>query len=77
MPSFWMKDMLFPIDIIWINDDLNVVSIDGELSPETYPTTFSPSEPVKYVFEAPSGFSKKNSVKIGDKVKFIRVLGLP
>src|SRR3954465_15494311 len=32
MPSFWMKDMLFPIDIVWINGD-RIVDITDNVKP--------------------------------------------
>lgn len=67
---FWMKDMKFPIDIIWINENLSIVHIEEGVIPETYPITFkSPSES-KYVLEVSSGFSSKNNFKIGDRVEF-------
>ncbi|MFA6341035.1 MAG: DUF192 domain-containing protein, partial [Candidatus Paceibacterota bacterium] len=38
--GFWMKDMLFPIDIIWADADLNVVGIEKDALPSTYPEVF-------------------------------------
>lgn len=70
--SFWMKDMLFPIDIIWIDEEFRVVSVDKNLSPDTYPATFSSPSPVRYVLEVNSGFSVRNNVKNGDKLIFTR-----
>lgn len=69
--AFWMKDMLFPIDIIWIRDDGEVVYVKKNLGPASYPATFRPEENAKYVLEVPAGFSLKNNLKLGDKVKFI------
>src|SRR3990167_703443 len=34
---FWMKDMKFPIDIVWINADKKVIDLDVNVSPATYP----------------------------------------
>lgn len=68
--GFWMKDMLFPIDIIWMDEDLIVVYVDKNLSPDTYPTIFYPPSPVKYILEVNSGFSDRNNVKIGDELIF-------
>lgn len=68
--SFWMKDMNFPIDIIWINKDLKVVYIKKNALPESYPETYSPSENAKYVLEVVSDFSEKNDLKAGDSVIF-------
>lgn len=34
---FWMQDMTFPIDIIWLNDDARIVQIREHFTPENYP----------------------------------------
>ena|SRR3989338_3297452 len=71
---FWMKDMNFPIDIIWIDGDLKVIYIKKDARPEFYPETYGPDpslEDVKYVLEVVSGFSDKNNLQVGDKIEFI------
>jgi len=69
--SFWMKDMNFPIDIIWISDDFKVVYIKKNATPESYPETFTPEQNAKYVLEVLAQFSEKNNLKVGDKVEFL------
>ncbi len=64
--SFWMKDMRFPIDIVWFGADWRVVDITADATPESFPRTFSPQEPAQYVLEVPAGFAAAHSVKIGD-----------
>src|SRR3989344_5449421 len=68
--SFWMKDMKFPIDIIWIGEDLYVLYIKKDTRPESYPETFGPDKNSKYVLEVVSGFAEKNNLKEGDEVEF-------
>ncbi len=68
--AFWMKDMNFPIDIIWISEDLHVIYIKKDAKPELYPETYGPSMNAKYVLEVPSGFSDANNVKEGDSILF-------
>lgn len=68
--SFWMKDMNFPIDIIWINENLKVVYIKKDARPESYPESYGPDTNAKYVLEVASGFSEKNNLKVGDSVLF-------
>jgi len=68
---FWMKDMDFSIDIIWISEDLRIVAIKKDASPSSYPESFYPTEDAKYVLEVISGFSEKNNLKEGDSVKFL------
>ena len=69
--SFWMKDMNFPIDIVWISSDMKVVYIKKNATPETYPEAFIPDVDAKYVLEISAGFSDKNNLKVGDSLKFI------
>ena len=73
-PSFWMKDMLIAIDIIWINDG-EIVKIDKNVEPEPGKSTaeltlYYPSEPIDYVLEVNAGFSDGNGIKLGDQVNF-------
>ena len=66
--SFWMKEMNFPIDILWLNKDSEVVYIKENATPESYPETFIPSSPDRFVLEVPAGFVKKYEVILGEKV---------
>ncbi len=66
--GIWMKDMLFPIDIVWINDDLEVVHIESNVQPDTYPEIFAPDEPARFVFEANAFFADVFKLRIGDRV---------
>ncbi len=69
--SFWMKDMLFPIDIIWIDENWKVVDIEPNVSPNTYPKIFVPNAPAKYVLEISAGESVKNGITIGEQVNIL------
>ena len=66
--GFWMKDMLFSIDIIWIDSSYNIVSIKENATPESYPEVFYPASPVKYVLEVSAGFAATHSIAEGSKV---------
>ncbi len=68
--SFWTKDMHFAIDIIWLDDNWQIVDITPNLAPETFPKTFSPSSPAHYVLEVNAGFSATHNLNIGDKITF-------
>jgi len=65
---FWMKDMLFPIDILWLSGTGEVVDMRKNVSPATYPEVFTPIAPSRYVLELPAGFAEAYSVKVGDVV---------
>lgn len=68
--GFWMKDMNFSIDIIWISSDFKIVGLQKSLSPETYPQVYYPDAPAQYVLEISADESEKLNVKIGDLVEF-------
>lgn len=68
--GFWMKDMLFSLDIIWISAHGTVVYIEKSVAPSTYPTTFTPTVPARYVLEVPAGFSEEHNIFVGSKVRF-------
>ena len=68
--SFWMKDMSYPIDIVWIDADKKIVQIDSNISPNTFPRTFKPITPVLYVLETSALFSEKNMLHVGDVLSF-------
>ena len=65
--GFWMKDMKFPIDIIWISNS-EVIYVLSNLNPDSYPTIFSPPEPVSQVLEVKAGTILRLNVVEGDKV---------
>lgn len=69
--GIWMKDMKYPIDIIWINNKKEVVHIVHQATPDSYPRkTFKPKEMARYVLEVPAGVAKKHSIGVGDKAEF-------
>ncbi len=66
--SFWMKDMNFPLDFIWIRSG-RVVQISTNV-PATQPAvTLTPDSLVDQVLEIPAGFIDKNGIKVGDEVR--------
>jgi len=65
---FWMKDMNFPIDIVWIGEDLRIVYVKENATPESFPEAFSPDIFARYVLEVNAGTTKSKKFKIGDKV---------
>ncbi|MBP9771513.1 MAG: DUF192 domain-containing protein [Candidatus Pacebacteria bacterium] len=63
--GFWMKDMLFSIDMAWLNEDFCIIYLARNVSPDTYPTVFAPSVPALYVIEAKAGFFGSHNLKKG------------
>lgn len=74
---FWMKDMLFPIDIVWLNDDI-VVKISKDLKPEGAKpiNIYSSDVPVNNVLEIKAGRAEELKLKINDRVVFSKYQGL-
>jgi uncharacterized protein len=72
-PSFWMKDMRFSIDIIWINNG-RIIGIEQNLqSPGiahkgTTPIRYPAPGAVTDVLEAQAGWTAAHGVGIGDFV---------
>ena len=69
---FWMPDMHFALDMIWIQDG-KVADIDENVSNDFNPAApkfYSPSSPVRYVLEVNAGFSLRHGIHVGDAVIF-------
>ncbi len=63
--GFWMKDMLVPIDIFWLDEHRQVVSFISNLATSTYPNVFYPSAPAQYVLETRAGFAGLHTIATG------------
>ena len=68
---FWMKEMKFPIDIVWIDENSQIIFIEKSVQPESYPNSFGPEQKSQYVLEIPAGFSEKNNLQVNDQVEFL------
>ena len=67
---FWMKDMLFSLDIIWISSNGTIVDLieDADLCNGPICLPIIPDAKAKYVLEVNAGFSENIGIDIGDKV---------
>lgn len=68
--GIWMLDMKFVIDVIWLNDQKRIISIEQNISPDTYPQTFQPEGEAKYIIEVDAGYVSRNNIQIGDRASF-------
>lgn len=72
IPYFWMKDMQFDLDFLWIDRD-KIVDITANVPAQTGAAdselrVYAPKVPVTHVLEIPAGDSRKRNIAIGDTV---------
>lgn len=68
-PSFWMKNTLIPLDMIFINSENKIVDILlAEPCKKDPCKSYTPKADAKYVLEVNAGFSERHNAKIGDEV---------
>ncbi len=70
--SFWMLNMQFSIDLIWLDRNMRVVDITRDAMPSHSifsSKSYSPRSPAMYVIEACSGFASSSKLKLGNKIR--------
>ncbi len=73
--SFWMKNTLLPLDLLFIDDGGRVVGIIERAEPLTL-TPRDPGVPSRYVLEVNGGWAARHGVRPGDRVRFENVARL-
>lgn len=68
--AIWMKDMKFPIDVIWISAAHNIVAIERNFKPSSYPDKRINQNPARYVLEIKAGQSKVLKLGLDQPVHF-------
>ena len=75
--AFWMRDMRFPLDFIWISEECTVADITRDV-PAPEPDTpvsrlpkYESEEPAAYNFEVNAGEAERHGVQVGDPVTFV------
>jgi uncharacterized membrane protein (UPF0127 family) len=70
--AFWMKEMDFGLDFVWINDN-QIVGITPDVPPPLNSSTtlplYYPPSPVNWVLEVNSGWDKANNITVGDQAE--------
>ncbi len=67
--SFYMKNTYIPLDIIYIDNDKYIVSIQKDAKPLDQ-TSLPSGVPAQYVLEINAGLTQKWSLEIGDRMEF-------
>ena len=79
-PPFWMKEMRFALDLVWIGNDCKVVDITARVpiaapgTPLSKLPSYASRDPAAYTFEINAGEAEKHGIAIGARVRFS---GLP
>lgn len=67
--SFWMKDTYIPLDIAFLNNNLEIVDIQT-MKPHDE-TEVKSSKPASYALEVNKGYFNKYNIKVGDRVSLV------
>lgn len=67
---FWMKDMNFAIDMIWMDEQKKVITVAENVGPDTYPNTFCPETPAKYGLEIKANSASSLGIVTGVELQF-------
>jgi uncharacterized membrane protein (UPF0127 family) len=67
--TFWMKNTLIPLDMIFIRSDMTIARIEPDTVPESLDPVSS-GEPVIAVFEIAGGESARLGIAEGDRVQW-------
>ena len=79
--SFWMREMRFDLDFVWIGDGCEVVDIHARVpAPATGADVgdlpiYSSEPPARYNLEINAGEAAKRGIEIGDRARFIGFSG--
>lgn len=70
--GFWMKDMGFPIDILWLDRGYRIVDVRENVEPESYPKVFRPDVSARYTLELPAGFFAQYKLSKGMPLEILK-----
>jgi len=69
--GIWMKNMQFPIDLIWADNDSTVVDVKADAPPCRMDpcTIYLPNQTARYVVEVNANYTRKHGIDVGDRLK--------
>jgi uncharacterized membrane protein (UPF0127 family) len=69
--GIWMKDMNYPIDIVWLDSNKRVIDLVKNVSPDESTTVVhKPKSPARYVVELKAGTVNNKAIHINSKATF-------
>jgi len=69
--NIWMKEMIFPLDIAWLDKNFRIVHLERGVEPSTYPDSFVSEVPAMYVLEVNAGYFQSHGVILGDALELV------
>jgi len=70
--SFWMHNTQLPLDMIFVNKNLEIVTIHKDTTPFS-DQTYSSTKPALYVVEVNAGYCDMNNINVGNKIVWRRI----
>lgn len=71
--AFWMRNTYIPLDIIYVNDQMEIVRIRANAQPQSLRQVTSDA-PARYVVEVNAGFAQQHNITEGDKIAFQKMV---
>jgi len=70
--SFWMKNVLIPLDIIWLDKDKNIIYVaeNCQPCPDVPCPSIKPNRAAKYVLEINGGLASQIGLSVGNQLEF-------
>jgi uncharacterized membrane protein (UPF0127 family) len=71
--SFWMKNTLVSLDMLWLDDERRIIHIEADVPPcraEPCPS-YGPLRPARYVLELKGGVAAELGLKVSDRLMFV------
>ena len=71
--SFWMKNTLIPLDLIWIDEERRIVHVKHSVPPcQADPCpSYDPGVPARYVLELAGGVAREKGIAEGQVVRLV------
>lgn len=70
--GFWMKNVKFPLDIVWIDSEKRIIGTDRMEPCLSEPCKiYNPPGAIKYALEVEAGFVERNKIKTGSKIEIL------
>lgn len=72
--AYWMKDMLFATDVVWLDAFYRVIDLEKNITPDSYPKIFEPDQPALFVLELASGSAQKAGITLNSTVDLSAII---